>query len=222
MTKTIFLNYQSFYMKKKLFIAVVVSAAFGFFSCQQSSNATQANISEKRYLTDAEKDLLREDTLIKEFFEDTTYIGAINKFAPPGPRYFGKIVPYKEAEPCIKLYEETMKKYGIVRSPVTTPITITPTLKITLSEIFRGKELKTFIKNAAGIHGGVFSNSKHAAVLVVPGIYTREFVANRDPSREGRIGMFLITHKYDYDTTHKQVFNDEIDNDAFDFGGIEP
>jgi hypothetical protein len=142
----------------------------------------------------------------------------------------GQIVPAKAAQECFRAYDSVMKLHGFVDSPSNTPTTIAlqRTLKITRREAFRGKELMGFLKMAAYRHAreNPDDGDENMTVQIAFGLYTENYLKSLpgayDASKLNRIGVFLVTCKWD-DTKKEWVpfqFND--DPSAFDFGGLEP
>lgn len=122
-----------------------------------------------------------------------------------------------------------MATYGIDElDPRTINLRVPTSLKITLFEGFRGKEMKKFIRQAARNRKGLFGKNKRLAIRVEFGIYTRK-VANdlHVPKRYGRICVFLVTKLYEKKKGNKWAVLDndpdeDADDDAFNFGGIKP
>ncbi|MFN4315691.1 MAG: hypothetical protein ACK4E0_15430 [Chitinophagaceae bacterium] len=135
---------------------------------------------------------------------------------------YGTVIPFKDVKPCLKLYEETMVNHRVVRD-VNNPPPVTDNSKyipITLWESFRGKELKKFLKKAAA-RRGVLPSNKKLEIRMAIGIYTKEFAQKYDPSREGRIGIFLVTKKYK-EVANVWMDDEDEDDSSFNFGGIHP
>jgi hypothetical protein len=211
-------------MRIKILTALLFLVSITYISCNDSGRQESGTENNQNCLTDQQKAILSDDSLINELFEDTFSFDETykkNAALAGKPPYTGSVVKYKDAKPCIDLYKTTMALYGIdERKPSPTNVTISKTLQITYDEFFRGKELKKFLRQAARKRKMLFGSNKHLSIAITFGICTHDFATEYDPSREGRICIFLVTRTWDDGT--KQWLLDDPDDDTFDFGGIHP
>jgi hypothetical protein len=148
-----------------------------------------------------------------------------------------------------------MAKYSVTNTatsgPIDPPLVDSPIVQLTTREIFRGKELKKFLRKAARQHSKFLGlpSPINTSVRVVLGICTKKYADSvGDPSRTGRICLFLATGKFDdtkggpkgpwslltkeYLTSSKEdpekanflhkLLHGDDDLEVFDFGGLEP
>jgi hypothetical protein len=215
-------------MKIKILINALIIGSMVFFSCRNSDTSVRQGDNDQSCLTTVQKEILKEDSLLNELFDDTSeFYQSVGFAAAPANRSnYGTIVDYEDVKPCLDFYKTTMAQYGIdERDPTGIDLRVLTSLKITWAEIFRGRELKKFIKNAAALHRTLFRNNKNLEIQVRLGRYTHDFAAEYDPTREGRLCVFLVTKLYrdiSTDSTKRVWVEDGFDKKSFNFGGMEP
>jgi hypothetical protein len=224
-------------MNVKLAAVTAFFVSATIISCQNSGNEASKGGANQNFLTSEQRQILQDDSLEKamysedEDFDDTIDILTSRKnIKKPKPDTFGMKVKYNSvAKPCIDTFQKVMKLYGIdEQSTGSMPTQPPKSLRITSFEVFRGKELKQFIRYAANKRPGIIGRKKKLAVRVEFGIYTRKVADSlMKPERYGRICAFLVTRLYEKSKKKKWKLIDDdptedVDDYSFDFGGIHP
>jgi hypothetical protein len=169
-----------------------------------------------------------QDNELDNLFDDDNELKSLTTFATTG---YGQTIPMKDVTPCLAKYDATMLNHAFKTDPVPAnepdmTVTVAP-MQITSSESFRGRELLAFLKKAARkkkLLGGGF----YLTVRIQLGIYTEDYlnkhvtVEDEKKNKRNRIGIFLVTRRFQKDG-NKMVMQDPGDDDlAFDLGDLRP
>ena len=144
-----------------------------------------------------------------------------------GNSNYGQAVHIDDVKACTVLYKTEMAKHGFKEKVEAVNLQILESKKITWSENFRGFELIAFLKMAAARRG-----EHNTRIKIVFGMYTEDYLkkyashlddAERE-DRKNRIAVFLVTCDWNEKTKNYEFAKEEDEDDeyAFDFGGLQP
>ena len=142
---------------------------------------------------------------------------------------YGQTVHIDDVKPCVELYIREMNKHGFTNTVEPANIVLTQTQMITTEESFRGRELLSFLRKAAG-RRAVIGGGRKTKVKIVFGMYTEDYLSKYAPNNEtmrnrkrNRIAVFLVTCDWNEATKRYEFAKEEGDDEnAFDFGGLQP
>lgn len=226
------------FQKVSMMTLFVLSGLF-FFSCNEKS-ATNSNGKHQNDTTGFSKefeqqiDKILEDSARTEALLDKIYNDRNAAVAAVPCTDCGRRVQRADVLPCLQAYIDAMKKHGIDSTATAACDPTAPAMMLTTEEVFRGRELAGFLAKAKirrgwlGIGGG-----GRLTVKVALGLYTKEYLAavgDSDPSKVGRIAVFLITcprntsvQQLIAEAKVKKLFGPgDDDPESFDFGGLHP
>lgn len=148
--------------------------------------------------------------------------------APVATQGGGQPVPWKDIQPCLKAYEEVMKKYGVTTDKPRKPITKCPdsTYLITLSEAFRADSLVAWMQTQINLYDSA-GKGANLNFVVMPGICTAQMLTDvKGPKAStGRISYFIVpmtrTGKVLKGGAAKALMSNPPGS-GFEVGGLQP